>query len=186
MSLAVQYAVMETSDIDSACREIVDMYLDDAAKINKHKFSPKNLSVDSNLEDAVVDIARDNINELDSYNPNIIDIGYIVLDELKEDINTEIRDVDRQWQDRYIVIDKENKKKVNKEDSLDKAINFAEYKAKNNNRDYEIHIEKYDKYNTSLEAEVFHNSLKEGTNTVVLLWLTDTDFTLDDNLDFGI
>jgi len=191
MSLAVQYALVETNDIDESCREIVEMYLGEIPQINKHEFEIKEDKLEESMEDMVIELTENNIEDLRSYNPNIVDIGYFRLDNVREedkkDIVVDKIKVDREWDERYIIRDKETNEEIAVKDTIDVAINYCEYKAKKNNKDYEIHIEQYDKYNTSLEVEVkYTNKNKDEDNKVVVLfWLTDTDFTLDDDLDLG-
>lgn len=178
MPLSIQYALAQSNDIDEVCREISDMYMQETEQLKKYEFDISKENLDMNMEDIVVRLAERNIEKLRTNKLGTKKIGYFRIDNLEDKIEVNERDINRKWEERFIVINKNTGEKEVVKDSRDVAIKYAKYKAEETGNNYEIHIEKYDRYNTSLEAEVGPSVEDENEDKLfVLFWFIDSENT---------
>jgi len=184
MPLAVQYALIQSDDIEQSCREVANQYINmqDVNKIRKHEFEISEMDLDKRIDDLVVEIASQNQEKLIDEIPTEKSIGYFKIDSVQNEVGINVRHNDRKWQDVFPVINTNTGEEEVVKSSRDEAIEYAEFRAQQTSNTYEIHIEKIDKFNTSLEAEVGPNVVEDNAGSYILFWLTETQ---NDDFDLG-
>lgn len=186
MPLTIQYALAQSNSIDEVCREVADVYMQDINELKKYKFDIDEKSLKMGMEDIVVELAERNVDKLKSSQAGIKKVGYFRVDDIEDSIGIRKRNLNREWEEKFPVINKDTGSKEAVKDSKKSAINYAEYKAKETGNDYEVHIKKVDKYNTSLEVEVGPSVEDNNEDKVfVVFWFIDSGFGDMDFLDGG-